>query len=120
MLFRSDASLSQMQVNILVYNSILFACSKAARWQESLEVLGSLNRPNEPTPSIKTYNTVLAACRCHWRQALHLFSQLPDGLEADAITFEMLVAATTGRCLQQASLLLSFAESNVQSLLKSG
>ena len=115
-----DASLSQMQVNILVYNSILFACSKAARWQESLEVLGSLNRPNEPTPSIKTYNTVLAACRCHWRQALHLFSQLPDGLEADAITFEMLVAATTGRCLQQASLLLSFAESNVQSLLKSG
>jgi hypothetical protein len=51
---------------------------------------------------------------------LHLFSQLPDGLEADAITFEMLVAATTGRCLQQASLLLSFAESNVQSLLKSG
>eukprot|EP00435_Cladocopium_sp_Y103_P040508 s2039_g11.t1 len=117
-----DASLSQMQMNILVYNSILTACSKAARWQESLEILRSLNvgLPKQPKPSIKTYNTVLASCRCHWREALHLFSQLPDWLEADAITFEMLVAATTGRCLQQTSLLLSFAESDVQSLLKSG
>ena len=121
------AALSQMQLNILAYNSILSACSKAARWQESLQILASLEPCDVPMAgmaamaSIKTYNTVLSACRWHWREALHLWSELPKrGLVADAISFDVLMDALEGRCLEQASLLLRFAEGDVHRIVKSG
>ena len=79
---------------LLIYNSILIACSKAREPIAAKSLLQRMKRYDHPhiKPNIISYNTAIAACCAthqYWRDALTIFDQMQrePGVTPDICTY---------------------------------
>lgn len=79
---------------LLIYNSILIACSKAREPIAAKSLLQRMKRYDHPQikPNIISYNTAIAACcvnNQYWRDALTIFDQMQrePGVTPDICTY---------------------------------
>jgi pentatricopeptide repeat protein len=84
---------------LLIYNSLLIACSKAREPIAAKSLLQRMKRYDHPQikPNIISYNTAIAACcmnHQHWRDALTIFDQMQrePGVTPDICTYTKYVS----------------------------
>eukprot|EP00929_Paragymnodinium_shiwhaense_P078267 TRINITY_DN4053_c0_g4_i1.p1 TRINITY_DN4053_c0_g4~~TRINITY_DN4053_c0_g4_i1.p1 ORF type:complete len:789 (+),score=165.02 TRINITY_DN4053_c0_g4_i1:204-2570(+) len=91
----NEMSSKDLQADVIVYNNLVTAFSKARRWRDTLELLEHM-QDLRIKPGTITYSAAMTACAdaAEWQVALDLLHGLgPRGLQADSIAFNAAIAA---------------------------
>ncbi len=80
---------SQLEPNVISYNSAISACEKGQQWEQALRLLLEM-RSSRLEPNVMSYNSAISACEKgqQWEQALIFVArdaELPARAERDQL-----------------------------------
>jgi len=100
---------NQLKPDTIVYNACIKAQERSEnRWEAALALADEM-RANGIKPNIRTYNTIISACRKSnaWEAALGVALRLGDyGVKADLVTINTLISTMGSAAKWQAALAL--------------
>ena len=86
---------SQLEPNVISYNSAISACSKGQQWEQALNLLSEM-RSSWLQPDVISYHSAISACDKgrQWEQALRLLLEMRSSrLEPNVMSYNSAISA---------------------------